>query len=206
MDIERARTALAAAYRELTIAVSGIDLLQPTRCTGWAAVDLLFHLVGDAQRALIALATPATGPPDVDFATYWIPFKPGTDGAAAHAWWVRRSASAFTQPSSVTRLWQDTAPAAVRAALVADPAGFVATQGHIVAVPDFLATLATEATIHHLDLQADHPPARESLQVAAETLDRLLGTTRPARPDLPTYILEATGRVSSEDNRFPLLG
>lgn len=121
----------------------------------------------DAQRTLVALATPAAG---------------------------------------VLRVWQDTAPAAVRAALAADPAGFVATQGHVVAVPDFLATLATEAAIHHLDLRTDHPPAWEALEVAGQTLDGLLGTARPPAPDLPTYILEATGRLPSNDARFPLLG
>jgi hypothetical protein len=206
MDIDRARTAFAAAYREFTAAVSGIDLLQPTRCAGWAAVDLLFHVLCDAQRALVTLATPADGPPDVDYVTYWAPFKPGVDGADGHAWWVRRSASAFTRPSGVVRVWQDTAPAAVRAALAADPAGFVATQGHVLAVPDFLATLATEAAIHHLDLQTDHPPAPEALELAGETLDALLGTARPSQPDLPTYVLEATGRLPSDDKRFPLLG
>lgn len=206
MDIERARTAFAAAYRELTAAVSEIDLLQPTRCAGWAAVDLLFHVLCDAQRALVTLATPADGPADVDYVTYWTPFKPGVGGADGHAWWVRRSASAFTRPSGVVRVWQDTAPAAVRAALAADPAGFVATQGHVLAVPDFLATLATEAAIHHLDLQTDRPPASEALALAGETLDGLLGTARPPQLDLPTYVLEATGRLPSDNKRFPLLG
>ncbi|MFI7114101.1 maleylpyruvate isomerase N-terminal domain-containing protein [Nonomuraea sp. NPDC050227] len=212
MDFERARTALAAAYREFTAAVSETDPLRPTRCAGWAGVDLLFHVLCDAQRALVAFATPADGPPDVDHVTYWSSFQPVPDapegaggGADAHAWWVRRSASAFTRPSGVLRVWQDTAPAAVRAALAADPAGHVATQGHVIAVPDFLATLATEAAVHHLDLQAARPPAREALELAGETLDGLLGADRPAHLDLTTYVLEATGRLPSADDRFPLL-
>ncbi|MEU5867514.1 maleylpyruvate isomerase N-terminal domain-containing protein [Nonomuraea sp. NPDC047529] len=206
MDIERARTAFAAAYRELTVTVNESDLLRPTRCAGWAGVDLLFHVLCDAQRALVAFATPADGPPDVDHVTYWSSFQPAAEGADAHAWWVRRSASAFARPSGVLRVWADTAPAAVRAALAADPAGHVATQGHVIAVPDLLATLATEAAVHHLDLQAGRPPAREALELAGETLDGLLGADRPSHLDLPAYVLEATGRVPSADDRFPLLG
>ncbi|MFI6923255.1 hypothetical protein ACIBIZ_25165 [Nonomuraea spiralis] len=118
---------------------------------------------------------------------------------------MRRSASAFTRPSGVLRVWEDTAPAAVRAAYAADPAGFVETQGHVLAVPDFLATLATEAAVHHLDLRSERPPAQEALELAGTTLDGLLGTPCPPRLDLPAYVLEATGRIPPSDPRFPLL-
>ena len=44
-----------------------------SRCSGWLVADVLFHLLCDAQRALVALvalvalASPASGPPDRDF-------------------------------------------------------------------------------------------------------------------------------------------
>jgi hypothetical protein len=160
-------------------------------------VDLLFHVLADAQRALVTFASPAEGPADVDYVTYWSAFKPGGDDSSRHAWWVRRSASAFTEPSGVVRLWTDTAPAAVRAAEVADPASFVGTQGHVLAVPDFISTLVVEAAVHYLDLVADlpdaPPPAPEALDVAAATLDGLLGAPRPSGWDLPTYVLKGPG-------------
>ncbi|WP_422734530.1 maleylpyruvate isomerase N-terminal domain-containing protein [Micromonospora sp. WMMD558] len=171
--------ALAQAYDGITRIVADLDdadLQRPTRCRGWLVADLLLHLVGDAQRALVALASPADGPPDVDDVSYWRSFPPGDDGEGVrHAWWVRRSAAAFERPSGIVRLWTDTAPAAVRAAGAADPAGHVATQGHVLRVPDLLATLTTEAVVHHLDLVLDRPdapgPGVGALRVAVATMD-----------------------------------
>jgi uncharacterized protein (TIGR03083 family) len=223
MEVQRVRTAVTAAYDGITAVVADLsdaDLLRPTRCRGWTVVDLLFHLVCDAQRALVALASPATGPADVDHVTYWAPFRPGADDGSAHAWWVRRSTGAFGRPAGVVTLWTDTAPAAARAGTRADPDGFVSTQGHVLAVPDFLATLATEAAVHHLDLVVDLPaaagPDADVLSVAADTLDGILGAARPAGWGVETYLLKGTGRLplgaadrealGAAADRFPLLG
>ncbi|MGN9775117.1 maleylpyruvate isomerase N-terminal domain-containing protein [Micromonospora sp. H33] len=198
--------ALAQAYDGITRIVADLDdadLQRPTRCRGWLVADLLLHLVGDAQRALVALASPADGPPDVDDVTYWHTFPPG-DGSR-HAWWVRRSAAAFERPSGVVRLWTDTAPAAVRAAAAAEPTGCVTTQGHVLRVPDLLATLATEAVVHHLDLVVDlpaaPPPGPEATRVAVATMDGLLSddAVRPAGWDDHEYLLKATGRLPLTD-------
>ncbi|MGN9916496.1 maleylpyruvate isomerase N-terminal domain-containing protein [Micromonospora palomenae] len=219
--------ALAQAYEGITAVVAGrddADLQRPTRCRGWLVADLLFHLLCDAQRALVALASPADGPPDVDDVSYWRSFPPGGDGdaAARHAWWARRSAAAFDRPSGVVRLWSDTATAAVRAATAADPAGCVSTQGHVLRVPDFLATLTTEAVIHHLDLVLDlpdaPPPGPLACRVAVTTVDGLLSddAVRPSDWDDADYLLKAAGRepLTNRDRAelgeaagwFPLLG
>lgn len=93
----------------------------------------------------------------------------------------------------MVRIWADTAPAAVRAAGTADPQGCITTQGHVLRVADFLATLTTEAVLHHLD-----------------------DAVRPADWDDLTYLLKATGREPLTDRDrvalgeaagwFPLLG
>ena len=49
----------------------------------------------DAQRALVTFATPASGEADVDFISYWTPFRPGAEGYAAHTRFVRRMASSY---------------------------------------------------------------------------------------------------------------
>ncbi|MEE6258421.1 maleylpyruvate isomerase N-terminal domain-containing protein [Plantactinospora sonchi] len=215
--------ALAEAYALITATVVNLadtDLLRPTRCRGWLVVDLLFHLTLDAQRALVTLATPAAGPADVDGVSYWR--TPVDPDEGRHATWVRRSAAAFDRPTGVVRLWTDTAPAAVRAAGLADPAGFVATQGHVLAVPEFLATLVTEAVVHHLDLTVDLPsppePDPAAVEIAVATLDGLLSddAVRPADWSDLDYLLKATGRVplTASDRLalgeaagwFPLLG
>ncbi|MFI7596469.1 maleylpyruvate isomerase N-terminal domain-containing protein [Actinoplanes sp. NPDC049681] len=176
--------ALDAAYSGLTAVVRDLadaDLLLPTACRGWTVADLLLHVTLDAQRALVALHTPADGPPDVDSVTYWRSF-PGSgnaEAAAAHAQWVRRAAAAYERPSGVVGRWTETAPAAVHAARTADPAGFVSTQDHVLAVPDFVATLVTEAVIHHLDLIASLPgaagPPQDAVAVTLSTMEGLAG-------------------------------
>ncbi|MEU5938904.1 maleylpyruvate isomerase N-terminal domain-containing protein [Micromonospora sp. NPDC047548] len=218
--------ALAQAYDGVIRVVADLDdadLQRPTRCHGWLVADLLFHLLCDAQRALVALASPAAGPPDTDDVSYWRSFPPGGDGdGARHAWCARRSAAAFDRPSGVVRLWCDTAPAAVRAAGAADPDGCVSTQGHVLRVPDLLATLTTEAVIHHLDLVLDLPhaplPGGLAVRVAVATMDGLLSddAVRPSGWDDAEYLLKATGREPLTDRDrlelgeaagwFPLLG
>ncbi|MGR6322810.1 maleylpyruvate isomerase N-terminal domain-containing protein [Micromonospora soli] len=227
MTAIRQHEALAQAYHGITAVVAGLDdaaLQRPTGCRGWLVADLLFHVLCDAQRALVALASPAAGPADVDDVSYWRAFTPGgNDGASVkHAWWVRRSAAAFERPSGVVRIWTDTAPAAARAAAAADSDGHVTTQGHVLRVPDFLATLTTEAVIHHLDLVVDLPdaplPAEAPTRVAVATVDGLLSdeAVRPTGWDDREYLIKATGRVplTDRDRRelgeaagwFPLLG
>jgi hypothetical protein len=224
VDQRDALVALDRAYGavvDLTAALSPAELLSFSRCHGWVVADVLFHLLCDAQRALVALASPTPGPPDRDFVSYWATAPAGTDDPAPEAWWVRRSAAAFRDGTGVVALWQETAPAAVRAAQRSDPQGCLTTQGHVLAVPDFLATLVTETVIHHLDMTVHLPyapgPEPEPVMLAADTLDGLLGSdrSRPATWTPQEYLLKATGRLalSTEDRhelgtdaaRFPLL-
>ncbi|MDG4778282.1 maleylpyruvate isomerase N-terminal domain-containing protein [Micromonospora sp. WMMD961] len=225
MTAIRPDEALAEAYASITAAVDGLDdsgLQRTTRCHGWLVADLLLHVLGDAQRALVALASPSDGPADVDDVSYWRDFPGGGDEASRHAWWVRRSAAAFDRPTGIVRLWRDTAPAAVRAATAADPEGYVTTQGHVLRVPDFLATLTTEAVVHYLDLTLElpdtPPPNPLAVRVAVATMDGLLSddTVRPTAWDDHDFLLKATGRVPLTDRDrlelgesagwFPLLG
>ena len=200
-------SALRPAYAGITRVVDDLDdsaLLAPSGCHGWSIADLLLHMTMDAQRALVAFASPADAPPDVDAVTYWRspPTAPGD--ALAHTTWVRRSAAAFAQPTGVVRMWRDLAPAAARAAAAADPDGRVTTQGHVLTVPDFVATLVTEAVIHHLDLTANLPdapgPAAEAVAVARSTLEDLAGPEGlPSHWDEREALLKATGRAPLTD-------
>jgi hypothetical protein len=224
VDFGAALAGLDRAYtgvNDLTANLSRQDLLAFSRCHGWVVADVLFHLLCDAQRALVALASPAPGPPDRDFVTYWPGFAAEARDPAPAAWWVRRFTGAFLDGTGVVALWRETAPAAVRAAGRADPDGHISTQGHVLAVPDFLATLTTEAVIHHLDMTvhlAGAPaPDPQAVALATGTLDGLLGagTPRPDRWTAEEYLLKGTGRapLSARDRhelgvaveRFPLL-
>src|SRR5690242_13541289 len=127
------RTAVAAlriAYSDLsTIAqsLSEDDSWRPTRCAGWSVRDLLLHLPGDTQRGLVALATPAAGPPDRDAVTYWAAGPAGprpdlrTQRIVASTWTLGGLARAFTDTA--------TAVAGLAARTPAD--ALVATHGHV---------------------------------------------------------------------------
>ncbi len=216
----------STAVRRLTAAYEGVDglaasltrdnLLEFSRCRGWVVADVLFHVLCDAQRALIALASPHPGPSDRDFVTYWQGFAEDRDPIPG-AWSIKRLAAAFRDGLGSIALWQETAPAAVRAANAADPDGHVTTQGHVLAVPDFLMTLATEAAIHHLDMTVHLPgapgPHPDALAAAAATLDGLgqSSDARPANWSVEEYVLKATGRIpltadeAAQTAGYPLL-
>jgi hypothetical protein len=219
---EVGRQAMTASYLALTETVGRMnedDLAGWSLCRGWTRADVLFHTLLDAQRALVTFATPAAGEPDVDFVSYWAPFRPGEAGAAEHARFVRRMAACYAGNLAIVRQWTETAQAAVHAASSLPDGLRVATQGHVLDIGDFLATLAVEATIHHLDLiAADDGPGHSSEGLAAVrmTLDGILGGPVPADWDDVTYALKGTGRagLTADDRarldalaaRFPLLG
>lgn len=236
---------LGRSYSLVTAAVEGLtpaELLLGTRCRGWTVQDLLLHQLLDAQRALVAFATPAAEEPDVDAVTYWEPFRPGSvgdgsagdgsavDGApggedwsAAHARFVRVASSAYADPRTLVAHWRTTSEATVRAALAADPAGRVGTQGHVIVVPDFLSTLVVESTVHHLDLVVELPagargttPDPEALALTRVVLEGIHGAALPTAWDDATCVLKGTGRIPLEPadhealggraDGFPLLG
>jgi uncharacterized protein (TIGR03083 family) len=161
LDADHAQRAMAVSYQAVTADLERLDeedLARPSRCLGWTRADLLYHMLLDAQRALVAFATPATRMTDVDFVSYWAPFRPGAEGYDAHARFVRRASSAYRSDLVIVTQWSETAAAAVYAAMALPAEAKVATQGHVLAAGDFLATLAVEATIHHLDLVAGTRP------------------------------------------------
>ncbi|MFF9108671.1 maleylpyruvate isomerase N-terminal domain-containing protein [Streptomyces sp. NPDC014776] len=214
--------ALRASYGAFAAVVETLDddaSWLPSGCTGWAVRDLVFHCAGDAQRALVALHTPVSAPPDRDAVTYWRDWGADQTGAANGRRWARVSASMFLDFGQLRELYLETAAATVVAGAAADPARTVRTQGHVLRAENLLTTLAVEATVHHLDLTVSlpgaAPPAPEGLAAVRATLDGLLG--RPVTLDWSDehYARAATGRapltqeerraLGSDADRLPLL-
>jgi cytochrome c-type biogenesis protein CcmH/NrfG len=78
---EQAEDALAAVYGKITAVADGLtdaSALRPSRCAGWAVLDVLYHQLLDARRALRAFASPSAEIPDTDDVTYWRPFSAGS--------------------------------------------------------------------------------------------------------------------------------
>lgn len=201
----RSASPLAASYEAITSVVSGLqedDFGRPTGCAGWSVASLLFHVLLDAQRCLIALAKPSAQPVDTTAVTYWRKYAAagGDDEGArsAHRRYVAASAAAYPRPAELVRHWTHTADAAVAAARRADSSARVATQGHVLALTDFLDTLVVEATLHHLDLAVDLPdapaPPASGLDATTRTLEALLGRSLPETWDGVIAVRAVTGR------------
>lgn len=209
---------LGRAYGRLTETVQGLsdaDFERETRCPGMPVGALLVHVLYDAQRALIAFASPAVAEPDRDFVTYWQDFPARSNGdPEPDTSFVRGVASAYRRPGVLVQHWREVSEAAVRAAAagLAVKGHRIETQGHVLRATDFVATLVLEATIHHLDLTVGFPdapePDSEALQVTARTLDGLFGPEAwdVIAWDTTTYILKATGRVPLNDDDLDMLG
>jgi uncharacterized protein (TIGR03083 family) len=193
---------LRASYEALAAVVAPLgdeESWLPTACTGWAVRDLIFHCLSDAQRALVALHTPAPGPADRDAVTYWQDWRPNPVGAANGRRWSRVGASMFLDFRQLRALYLETATATVTAAAAADPDLLVSTQGHVLTAADLMTTLAVEASIHHLDLVRELPtapgPSANGLAVVRTTLDGLLGRPVPLDWTDEHYARAATGRT-----------
>ncbi|HEY0538875.1 MAG TPA: maleylpyruvate isomerase N-terminal domain-containing protein [Actinoallomurus sp.] len=213
---------LGTAYRDVVATVSDLDADEewlPTGCAGWSVRDLVFHMRGDAYRALVALASPAGTPPDTDAVSYWTHWRPGTDGARLNLRMNRISASVYSSLRPILQSYAEATDAIVYAATQTDPDLPIRTQGHVLRAGDLVRTLVVEAAVHHLDLVValDRPlPSAGPMRMVRETLDALLGEPLPLAWDDVTYARTGTGRaaLSEQDRavlgplaeRFPLFG
>ena len=103
-ELDHAATldALDTGYRRVTDVVTGLseaELMLPSGCAGWAVTDVLYHQLLDAQRALVAFATPVTGPAGETSGchTYSPGLNCGVNGATNWPW-VKPAAKA-SQPA-----------------------------------------------------------------------------------------------------------
>ena len=209
---------LGRAYGRLTETVQGLadaDFARETRCPGMPVGPLLVHLLYDAQRTLIAFASPAVAEPDRDFVTYWQDFPPRAEtDPEPTTGFVGRIAAAYRKPGVLVQHWREVSEAAARAAALglAEKGRRIETQGHVLRATDFVATLVFEATVHHLDLIVGLPdapePDAEALQVTARTLDGLFGVQAwdVIGWDTTTYVLKATGRLPLDGDDLDMLG
>lgn len=214
---EEALAALRQAYRgvtELMADRADSDYLLPTRYAGWGVSDVHYHLLLDARRALVALATPTDDGPDVDYISYWRNHTRSTREAPVatrYERFVRVAAAAYADPRAITAEWRETAEAALRAASAVPADTRLATRGKVLSLADLLATLGVEATVRHLDLAVgltpSATPGSRALALARRTLDGLLGAgvARPQWDDM-AYILKGTGRAPLTDGERTILG
>lgn len=216
--------ALRTAYGDLCKLADGLTEAaswQPSGCAGWAVRDLLLHHLGDAQRALVALAmTSPEGLCDRDSVTYWTD-SPGRSDPESRGLRATRTIASAYRLDGLQTVYRETLHAVVALAARVAPTAVAPTQGHALRVDDLLVTLVTEAALHHLDLVAhlDAPgPSAGPLATVRCTLDGLLGLLgrpAPAYWDDITWALVGTGRrplarhqrtaLGADADRLPLL-
>jgi hypothetical protein len=220
--VPNSRGLLTTAYGDLAAVLSSLTVeegFEPTGCAGWTVVDLGFHLLGDARRALVALHTAADAPADTTAVDYWTAWRPPEPGDDDELWSTRIAASAQGGLEPIAARYAETTAAVLDAAGGVRPAHPVRTQGRILTVADLLSTLCVEAAVHHLDLvlRLDRPgPSAEPLAEVRRILEGLLGAPLPARWDDVTAARRGTGRerLTAQDRlelgpaarRFPLFG
>jgi uncharacterized protein (TIGR03083 family) len=204
--------ALASEYEALTALAMSLDraeLRSPSGCEEWSKAAVVFHMLTDAQRGLVTFSSPAEGPATTNFIDYWKGFQASDEGSKMGARFVALSTDAHPDSRKIVTKWVETAAAAVRRARETEDTSFVTTQGHVLATPDFIATLVVEATIHHLDLvvKSDGPrPDPRGVAITTATLNGLLGAPRPESWDDLTYILKTTGRADLDEKEHRALG
>ncbi|WP_448611631.1 maleylpyruvate isomerase N-terminal domain-containing protein [Geodermatophilus sp. URMC 60] len=213
---------LQATYRSLSALVTDLrpeETWQPTGCAGWAVLDLTQHLVDDARRGLVALATPAEPPATSDAVAYWRAWQPTAGQDADVAWRTRVRASVAGGPPELAAVHAELVTAVGVVAGRTAPEALVRTQGYVLRADDLLSTLAVEAAVHHLDLVAslDRPgPSSDALTEVRRVLEGLLGGPLPDGWDDATAARRGTGREPLTDadravlgasaERFPLFG
>src|SRR4051794_23615641 len=107
------------AYGDLSAVLSSLspdEGFEPTGCAGWTAVDLGFHLLSDARRALVALNTPAPGAADTTAVDYWTAWRPPAAGDEEELWSTRIAASVHGGLRGVAARYAETSAAVLVAA------------------------------------------------------------------------------------------
>jgi hypothetical protein len=219
--VDDARHLVRTALGDLAAALDGVtddESWEPSGCRGWSVLDLAFHLVEDAHRALVDLNSPVEGPPDTDAVGYWRPGRPSPhDGDDLET--ARATASLQGGIATLARRHREAAAAVLVAADRLALDDVVRSQGAAMTVADELSHIAVEATVHHLDLVlrlARPGPAAGPLAEVRRVLEGLFDGPLPAHWDNATAVRRATGRepLTGDDRselgeraeRFPLLG
>lgn len=183
-----------AAFVAAADSLDDMQLLAPSLCHGWSALDLVVHVRMGLQEMAIGTATVTEDWPDHDAASYWASHPDSRDDdPVPHILWLRRVASAYGRPSTAVGHLKDVATTAT-AALRSMPERQVEFQGKRMRSGDFLATWVVELAVHQLDLGIDgHEPC--GLGWTRRTLEAIAEADLPSGLDDRSAVLVGLGRV-----------
>lgn len=154
-------------------ALDDLTLLGHSRCDGWSRLDVLVHVRMGLQEMTGGCSARTDRTPDRDAVTYWASAPDDRErDQVPHLLWLRRTAAAYSRPSSAAHHLDDVVAAARTAVqhLADTPVLF---QGKTLTSGDFLATWVVELALHELDLDAGGRPAPPGLGLARRTIEHL---------------------------------
>jgi len=187
------------AFVSCVSALSDLDLMAASRCTGWTVGDVIVHVHLGLQEMLLGLVARTSEKADTDAGEYWRSAPPGNDEDAdrvAGMRFVRLLGAAYRRPVGLVHHFLPTAQG-VRTAVTGLEPGAVRFQGHVLTTGDFLATWAVELAVHHLDLTRT-PPAGPALRLARATVEALAGGGLPQSWADDTAVLLGAGRLRAD--------
>ena len=172
----------------------------------WNLAALTAHLVRAATRITEYLPLPVEGEPEVDRVGYWRYDTEGQASAIAkRAIDEAAAVDARELPGRFAAGWRATAAA------VNDhgPDQVLHTIMGPMRLDEYLATRVVEITIHHIDVRValDLPPVSTPAagRLTMGILEHLLGEPRPRNMGRTRFLQAATGRIETDDPRFPVL-
>ena len=197
-----------AARVDATLAEVPDDAWHAPALGEWSTAELAAHLVRAADRvdAYLDLSVEG-GTAACDRFGYW---RGGDLVAEAPSIAARaREAAAATPPEELVATFRRAWRRSAERAEALGPDHLLATIRGPMALDEYLATRVLELVVHHLDLRRalDLPPAPdpEAARLVASDLEGLLGSPRPRNLGRDRFLLVATGRLPSDDPRFPVL-
>ncbi len=214
MDV--GRSACADSIESFLAAVDDLseyDLLDVSRCHGWARLDVVVHVLAGWQEMLGGLVSPVESEPTVDAATFWTAFATeyATEDPVPTLMSQRRRTAAYARPASASAQLHDVADALLRGLDSFDDRPCV-WQGHVFAPGDYLAVWAVENVVHELDLLSDREPPASAVGLARASIEALLGASLPTSWTDVDVTLIGTGRIPAPESmgavgaRLPVLG
>lgn len=191
---------------DATLADVPAEAWTRTALGSWTLAELVAHLARQASRLTQYVDRGVQDAPVLDRVSYFrYDVATVSPQVAARAVEDASKVDAETLPALFTESWRGDAE--LMAALPADR--LVQSAFGPMPVVELTARSLLEVTVHHLDVRAalDLPPAPTPAagRLVMELLEGLLGGPRPRNLGRVRFIQTATGRIPSDDPRFPVL-
>lgn len=192
---------------DATLAAVPAEAWTRTALGSWTLAELVAHMTRQASRVAQYLEAPVDrGAPVLDRVSYYR-YDVATVAPQVAARAVEDAAilDAETLPALFTESWRGDAE--LMAAL--PPDRLVQSAFGPMPLVELTARGVLEVTVHHLDVRTalDLPPSPTPAagRLVMELLEGLLGGPRPRNLGRVRFMRTATGRIGSDDPRFPVL-